>query len=117
MGGPHPLPPPRTSAARIVEKASALWGQILEMDGAQLTSAEIKRQQTDIASGKNWLRRTMKHLNTIAPEEQGRGETLTTVMALCSELTLDSQRLREAQQKHQRLHAEKLALQALGAAS
>ena len=56
-----------------------------------------------------------KHLNTIVPEEQGRSEALTTVMALCSELNLDSQRLREAQQEHQRLQVEKLALQALGA--
>jgi hypothetical protein len=98
------------------EKAFALWEQIIEMDGAQLKSVEIERQQSDAASGMSWLLRTMKHLNTM-PEEDGKGEILTALMDLCSELNLESHRLRESHRKHQRLQAERLALQSLGAAS
>ena len=99
------------------EKACALWEQIIEVDGSQLTNAEIRQQQADAVSGMAWLERTMKHLNTMVLDGDGKGEILTAFMDRCSALRVESLRLRQFQSKHQRLQAERLALQALGATS
>jgi hypothetical protein len=103
----------------LAEKASALWKQILEMDGPRLTSAEINHQQVKAASGRDWLWRTQKHLAVAVPEVDwlARDEILLAVSAFYWELASEVNRLRESQQKYQRLQAEKLALRALGEAS
>ena len=90
----------------LAEKRATLWHAVLALDGAELTSWDVLREQERVGRGTQWLDRVMKHL-----EESHLGVDIDEgVMMQIADLRADLMRrrseLKSNQEKHQWTQAE-----------
>lgn len=92
----------------MAEESGDLWDAILDLDGAELSSAEIERERADAALGEDWISRAMRRLEKSWPVE----EILIELAQLRDELSREKWACIERQKAHQRERADALARQA-----
>jgi hypothetical protein len=90
----------------LAEKKSTLWHAVLALDGAELTSWDVLREQERVGRGTQWLDRVMKHL-----EESHLGVdidegVMMQIADLRGELMRRRSELKSNQEKHQWTQAE-----------
>lgn len=98
----------------IAEKEAELERQILETDGPELTSKEIKQAEYNAARGSDLVRRICRRLNQNMPEQQRKKELLIEISRLGFELAIEASELQESQREYQMAQAEILAQRVLG---
>jgi hypothetical protein len=90
----------------LAEKRATLWHAVLALDGAELTSWDVLREQERVGRGRQWLDRVMKHL-----EESHLGVdidegVMMQIADLRGELMRRRSELKSNQEKHQWTQAE-----------
>lgn len=93
----------------LAEKAGELWRAVLELDGPELSSKQIEKEENDAATGLDWLNRAINRVAEVWPVEEGGEDILVEMADLRNRLQKDRHALREAQRQHQMAQAEILA--------
>jgi hypothetical protein len=90
----------------LAEKKSTLWHAVLALDGAELTSWDVLREQERVGRGREWLDRVMKHLEeSHLGVDIGEG-VMMQIADLRGELMRRRSELKSNQEKHQWTQAE-----------
>jgi hypothetical protein len=96
----------------LSQESGDLRRAVLELDGAELSSREIAREQSNVATGIDWLDRSSRRLAASWPVEEGGEDILMEIAELRSQLYHAQSALSEQQQEHQMAQAEILARRA-----
>jgi hypothetical protein len=93
----------------LSQRSGDLWRAVLELDGPELTSKEIEREQSNVATGIDWLERAIRRVAESWPVEEGGEDILMQIADLRGQLSHEESALDEAQRKYQMARAEILA--------
>jgi hypothetical protein len=96
----------------LSQESGDLWRAVLELDGAELSSPEIARAQSNVATGIDWLDRASRRLAASWPVEEGGEDILMEIAELRGHLYHTQSALNEQQGEHQMAQAEILARRA-----
>jgi hypothetical protein len=90
----------------LAEKSNVLWRAVLTLDGLELSSPEILKEQSEVWQGIKWLERITKRLALDLLAWDSREESLMTISNLHSELYRRSSELAASQERHRWARAE-----------
>ena len=90
----------------LAEKSNALWHAVLALDGSELSSPEILKEQSEVWQGIQWLDRITKRLALDLLAWDSREESLMTISHLHTELSRRGSELAASQERYRWARAE-----------
>jgi hypothetical protein len=94
---------------KLAEKSVALWSAVLALDGSELRSPEILKEQNEVLRGLRWLDRINNRLALDLAGREGSVDSLMTLSKIRTQLFCRNSALATGQERYQWGLAELIA--------